>query len=105
MRKAKRLGRFSDDPATNVIDRISLCRLIEAGGGRVLWKLKAPYRGLDVKVVQYAICEDEKSKDTYPFKRAGIPVLHSETIIDYITKVGWTIYLFHYLHASFSSLQ
>ena len=63
----------------------------------MLWKLKAPYRGLDVKLVQYAICEDEKSKDTYPFKRAGIPVLHSERIIDYIIKVYWIIYPLHSL--------
>lgn len=64
-------------------------RLIDAGNGRVL-NLRPPFRGTDIKMIKFAICEDMQSKELLPFKRACVPIINSEAVIDYILKVNYS---------------
>ncbi|XP_065055412.1 uncharacterized protein LOC135683933 [Rhopilema esculentum] len=60
-------------------------RLIEAGGGRVVnWK--PPYRGSDLKVIKFVIYDDMKKRELFTLKRAKVPMISCEDMIEYVIK-------------------
>ena len=83
---------------------ILLCyiyRLIEAGNGCVM-NIKTPYNGRHIKMIKYVISDDINCKKLLPFKRAHVPVIDSEVVIEYII----TVFIFHSLFQFlFSFLQ
>ena len=65
---------------------VSINRLIEAGGGRVVnWK--PPYRGSDLKVIKFVVYDDVKKRELFTLKRAKVPMISCEDMIDYVIKV------------------
>ena len=49
--------------------------------------MKTPYYGKQLETIKYVISEDIKSKELLPFKRANVPIICSEAVMDYIIKV------------------
>ena len=49
--------------------------------------IKTPYNGRLMKMIKYVISDDIRSKNLLSFKRASVPVIDSEAVIDYIIKV------------------
>ena len=62
--------------------------------------MKTPYYGKQLEMIKYVISEDIKSKELLPFKRANIPIIGSEAVIDYIIKVFLVMFMIFRLFSS-----